>query len=180
MERKDSWDGVLEEGEEIVWQGRPATNLQWKDFLTLIVVLGILAAFFHKPVIQLYQYGGSLESYLKFGGLFALIAGIAAFGLFKSYWEGRRIWYTLTDRRAFIARISYFGGRKMDEYWLNPNRHIYIDNFDNPPSVIFEVKEYNSGGKQKVREIGFKRIAEAEKVLELMKHHQSRWNDMEV
>lgn len=61
-----SWDGVLEDGEEILWQGRPASSLHLKRILQVVLgplILGIFAVVFFREQlgILLSDLGGSLS-----------------------------------------------------------------------------------------------------------------------
>lgn len=178
MAKQNSWDGILEEGENIIWQGQPETSVQFRDLRAPFLVLFILTAAFLQPVREMLKGQIGLQGYLTFGLIFSVVAGILGLWLYTLFWERKRVWYTLTDRRAIIASISFFWGRQLNTYWLNPTRYIYLTNFDTPPSVIFEKTTVLKGDSKKEIEIGFKRIKDANKVLAMMKECQSNWNNL--
>ena len=105
--------------------------------------------------------------------------GVIWSGLFFPAWRRRHSWYTLTDRRAFIATVGLIKGRKLRDYWLHPGRKIELHKTE-PPSVIFDTRVVQKGDSTQYVETGFKHIAEAEKVHALMKDCQARWNEMDV
>lgn len=184
-----TWDDVLEDGEEILWQGRPATGLHLKGGLQVVLgplILVIFATVFFREQVAnfLGGLGASFETmdfndlliYLLVGGFMASIA------LFKGaavLWERAHVWYTLTSRRAFIVTSKFLRGKRMQQYWLSPKLPMMIDNTDSPPSVIFDTKRVWNGAKERSVgvSVGFKRIEDAEHVYEMMKDCQANWTD---
>lgn len=118
----DGWEGILAPGERVIWQGRPARDLRLivrdpMEFgLGMALTLGPLA-----PMAILWRGGGSGWAWLVpplLLGLWCLLGP----GLRDCY-RRRRTWYSLTDRRAFIA-TALCGRRKLTARALGwPPRH---------------------------------------------------------
>ncbi|WP_300531058.1 hypothetical protein [uncultured Mameliella sp.] len=181
MAARDGWTGILEEGEEILWQGRPDAGkwLEGKGVGTFLVLGFIFAAFLYTPVTDWLDSGQGVGALMP---VMALVGGLVVFlgaGLLSLRWKHRRTWYTLTDRRAFIATVGLIKGRKLRDYWLHPGRKIELHKTE-PPSVIFDTRVVQKGDSTQYVETGFKHIAEAEKVHALMKDCQARWNELDV
>jgi hypothetical protein len=187
-----TWDDVLDDGEEILWHGRPATSLHLKGVLQVILgplLLAIFATVFFRE--QFANFLGDLgESFatMDFNDLliYLLVGGfIVSVLLFKgaaALWERAQVWYTLTNRRAFIVTSKFLRGKRMQQYWLSPDLPIIIDNTDSPPSVIFDTKRAWRGANENTARsvgvsVGFKRIEDAERVSEIMKDCQANWTD---
>ena len=115
------WEGILDEGEQILWQGRPDPRLRVGDFFgfrlffalffTGFAVLWISAARWMNP-------GDGFDFFPLFGVPFVLIGLYMMIG--APIWDAhlrRNTWYTLTDRAAFIA-TDLRGKRKLERYGL--------------------------------------------------------------
>ncbi|WP_112322343.1 hypothetical protein [Oceanibium sediminis] len=79
----------------------------------------------------------------------------------------RRTWYTLTDRRAFIARDLPFRGRTLKTYPITADSPIEHQP-GTPGTVTFAVKRKRTAKGAKTRKIGFERVQDAEKVYRLL------------
>ena len=112
MSAATGWEGILEPGEEILWQGRPDAEIRWSDLRPQKLVFGLFYAGF--AVFWMVAAGGMVWGGPMGGGPFALfplfgipflLIGLNIMGghvIWDAYKRGRT-WYTLTDRRAFAA-----------------------------------------------------------------------------
>lgn len=120
----EAWQDFLFEGEELLWEGAPATGPRPTKFGIVFTVLGALIMYIFGPVAvrALSSSSGSSEV-LIIGGL-----AVAMFAL--GLWMAVGIWlldirkrkatrYALTNRRAFVA--SALAGRKMLTYAIKPH-----------------------------------------------------------
>lgn len=148
------WDDILVPGERVVWQGRPdrAPRLEIRDPMEF--GLGLSLTFGPAtPMLLLWLGGGS-------GWMWMLPT--VALGLWflvgTSLWDAyrrNRTWYSLTDRRAFVA-TAILGRQRLRQRPLGmPPRHDR-----NSPGTL----DFADAGASPFR---FERIAEAWAVRDL-------------
>lgn len=106
------------------------------------------------------------------------MVSIASFKAAAFLWERGHVWYTLTNRRAVIVTSRFLRGKETEQYRLTPDLPLIIDNTDSPPSVIFATKRVWKGssgsgnhGRSAGVSVGFKRIENAERIYQMMKHY---------
>lgn len=170
----EGWRGILDDGERIVWQGRPDQSFQIDIRKAPLALFGtVFAGFALFWMAMAAQAGG-------FFWMFGLIHFSVGIGLIYSatFWtvlKRRRTWYTLTNRRAFIASNLPFAGKRLDSYALTPETRLSLKS-GNPGSVVFAREERRgSKGRRYTVDIGFERIAEADQVYALMRDAQRGW-----
>lgn len=175
MTARDPWNGILDEGESILWQGRPdgAIALRPSNLFTLLFgcVFAGFALFWMKGAMQA---GGN---FWAFGLLhFSVGIGIVIQALFWDAFRRRRSWYTLTDRRAFIATDIPVMGRGLKSYPIT--RDTTLELIDRtPPSVIFATRtKRTKNGSQEIP-VGFERISEGREVYRQMRDIQTQASD---
>ena len=83
----------------------------------------------------------------------------------------RSTWYTLSNRRAFIAS-RHFGRKRLRIYPIDPT--ISIDLQLGPPDTVYFIKEtYRDDGETKTRSVGFEMVQDgrelAAKIREIQK-----------
>lgn len=166
----DGWDGLLDDDEPIIWQGRPDGRFVFKPQMIFLTLFGLFfAGFALFWMIGAAQAGGV---FWMFGLLhFSVGIGIVASSIFGSTFLRRRTWYTLTDRRAFIARKLPFLGRSLKSYPITKDTVVeYRD--AKRPSVMFASEQKR--GKNGTREVpvGFEHIADARSVLQMIRNIQ--------
>ncbi len=112
-------------------------------------------------------------------GLIHFSVGLGIFwkSLFGATRRRRNTWYTLTDRRAFIATKSARKGRELKGFPITPETRIAFE--DGPPATIDFARERRKGnkGRSYTVSIGFERIADGQKVLALLRQAQRREAD---
>ncbi len=173
MNYKDTgWEGILRPDETVLWQGKPdgSIELDFSSFMTFAIGLGF-AGF----SIAVMIVGAGMRGFgWQFGFLHLLVGLSMAFGaLFKHPMQRRRTWYTLTDRRAIIARNPLFWFKSLDSYLITKDTEIHL--FDGAlGKVVFGTKEItDDAGTRDVR-FGFERIRDDREVYRIMRDLQDK------
>ena len=169
------WDGILDPGEEILWQGRPDPGFAIPPDNMLRAVFGIFFAGF--AVFWMTMASVSPGRFWMFGLIhFAAGLGIAGEALVMPTVRRRNTWYTLTDRRAFIASRSLIGARKLDSHPITDRTRLSLSD-GTLGTVHFAEKSRRSGNRTTRTPIGFERISDAREVYALMRQVQRRGNE---
>jgi hypothetical protein len=156
MSTSDFWDNVLEDGEKLLWTGRPRPRLHWRNRQLYgpapIAALGLLAAAW----LILSTYGSDGDMWLLI--LPALLIAIPA----RATWQQLRLYeatrYALTDKRVLFFQIRNQQTRvkaHLRRAMITPKLHRTV-----PPSVNF--LRY---GDDKPSEIGFEYIEAADALI---------------
>ncbi len=158
------WGKHLQEGEEIVWQGRPdvAISLGVKE-----IGMAIFGTFFAGfALFWMIAASRGDGGFWMFGLLhFSVGASLVAWSIFGGAFRRKRTWYTLTNRRAFIASDMPIRGRSLKSYPITQN--LPIDYLDNAvPSILFATETKRGKNGTHDVPVGFERIADAPRVLE--------------
>ena len=167
------WEGILDPGERILWQTRPAQGF-YMDLVKLpLAIFGLFfAGFALFWMVMASQVGGVFWMFglIHFSVGIGLAFSAVAWGTVKR----RGTWYTLTNRRAFIATELPFKGKRLDSYAITPDTRLSLRQ-GNPGSVIFG-REERRGNKGRVYtvDIGFERIAEVDRAYQIMRDIQRR------
>jgi hypothetical protein len=168
----DGWEGILDPGEEVLWQGRPEPGVRFdwsKPTKPIFFAIFTLIAIF--MTVQIMREGG-FEWLLTLPfvaiGLYQLV--------FVHYWDAymrQNTRYTITTRRALIA-TERFGTRKLDSYPLDNERiRLSLQERDGLTDIYFLYgfgEERPSGSR---RRIGLLRLADGRHVYELMRRVQA-------
>lgn len=169
-ETAPGWQGILDKGEEIVWQGRPDGRVSFTLSDPMKRLMGVFFTGF--SIFWIYQaawitghdgFPWVAKFFPLFGIPFVLI-GLRMLGG-DSLWQAcirRRTWYTLTNRRAFIATNLPLRGRSLKSFDITPETEIEFDGRD-PGTLIFAYESRRSRGKSR-QPVGFHRIADARDV----------------
>ncbi|MEP2532087.1 aspartate carbamoyltransferase catalytic subunit [Shimia sp.] len=169
---KDGWEGLLDPDEKIQWQGRPdgAFTFNWDHGIPFIFGL-FFAGFALFWMIMAAQGSGG---FWMFGLLHFLVGlGIALGPVFWPTWQRRHTWYTLTNKRAFIASDLPLKNKRLDSYPITAGTVFSF--YDEPLATIHfaETSKRTKKGTHTVK-IGFERIPEGRKVLSLMRDIQDK------
>lgn len=166
------WEGILDEGEQILWQGRPGTGVRWKAANIVTSIFGLFFAGF--AVFWMTMAAQAPGGFWMFGLIhFFVGVGIAVLPPFWSSWRRKHTWYTLTDRRAFIATDMPLQGRKLKSYEIGPDTTLDYEAGDR--STIYFHHEYRRGKNGSTRvDIGFERIEDGAEVYRLFRQVQGR------
>ena len=136
------WEGILEPGEEILWQGRPDAAPRWGDLKPRRVLFGLFYAGF--ALFWMAMAGGMVWGGPMGGGPFALfplfgipflIVGLNVMGghVIWDAFRRARTWYTVSDRRAFVA-TNLFGLKRLKGVRVNADTPMELSG-DVPPSL---------------------------------------------
>lgn len=181
------WDGILDDDEEILWQGRPDRALIWPDLISKQTFIGvffcIVSAFWLGGVWSILDQMGDAGAIGFIFVLFPLFG--AAFFVVGLYMLGGRLfwdayargftWYTLTSKGAYIA-TALFGRRGLKHYAFADMDRLDLE--DGQPGTIWfseDIRIYRTrtqNGNMRTRTqrtpVGFRRIAEARAVYRMI------------
>lgn len=165
-----SWQGILHEDEEILWQGRPDTSL----VLNLPAIGKFLFGLFFAGFALFWMVMAAMAGgFFWMFGLIHFSVGIAIMGS-GFFWPGfkaRYTWYSLSNRRAFIATHFPWSGRKLHSYPIKANSPLSLEE-DDLSSVFFASENYRVKRGSRTRRIGFERITDGREVYHLMRDIQ--------
>jgi len=164
------WDGILDDGETILWQGRPDKKVVFKASHIFTFIFGCFFAGFAFFWMLMASLGGG---YFWMFGLLHFTAGLCVMlgPILWPAWARRHTWYTLTDHRAFIATDIPLAGRNLKSYEISAKSPIEFE--QGKLSSIFFAKDYHrtKNGSRQVR-IGFERIEDGATVMQLIRQVQ--------
>ncbi len=156
------WEGLLDEGEEIVWQGRPDGKVVFRVGNIATFIFGLFFAGFALFWMVMASFAGGF--FWMFGLIhFSVGIGISAGGLFWNAFKRRRSWYTLTNQRAFIASELPLVGRKLRSFPITAGTVLEFDNRD-PATIYFASEQRRNNNKTYTVKIGFERIENGREV----------------
>lgn len=162
------WEGILDPGERILWQGRPQAGLYFAPGQIGTAAFSLFFSGFAVFWMTLAaQAGGSFWMF----GLIHFSVGIVMFwsAVLGPTIRRRRTWYTLTDRRAFIATDLPLRGRQLKHYPITESTQLTLTD-DQPPTLHFAREDRRGGkGRRYTVDVGFERIEDGEKVYSLMR-----------
>lgn len=175
----DGWQGILEAGETILWQGQPEGRLSMDWTRASEAAFGLFMALF-----ALVWIWGAAQA----GGLFWAF-GLVFLGL--GLWQAlqpnliaslnrRRTWYTLTDRRAFIATDWIGAGRRLASYPITADTLIDLEQASATTglgAVWFttgRAQDWSNWSRPQAPRAGFDRIRQPEQVAAQMRDLQAR------
>jgi hypothetical protein len=164
------WEGILDPGEEIQWQGRPDTAPVLTPGSLGKMVFGLFFAGF--AVFWMIGAASTGGLFWMFGLIhFSVGIGLMGGGMFWPGIKARYTWYSLSNKRAFIATDFPWASRKLHSYPISAQTSLSLD--DGPfKSVFFASEEYRVKGRTRTRRIGFKRIPDGRAVYDLMRNIQ--------
>lgn len=171
-DQADGWEGILEPGERVIWQGQPDPTPEFDRLRPGRVITGLAVTGF--ALFWTFLASGAVATEGLIGwifpmfGLFFVVLGVRQAGadLLIDAWRRRRTWYSLTNRRAFIAS-DLFGKRRLDAYPITPATHFEHDG-DDPGSIWFATDFVRTKRGSRRRRVGFERVPESGKVLDMM------------
>ncbi|AUQ75659.1 aspartate carbamoyltransferase catalytic subunit [Phaeobacter piscinae] len=172
MSSTDEWTGILDDGEEIIWQGRPDGAIALRPASLFQAAFGLFfSGFALFWMLGAFKSGGS--SWM-FGLLhFSVGLGIIFHAVFWSSYVRRNSWYTLTDRRALIGTRLPLLGRKLKSYPLTGSTPLELVD-GQPASVFFAERTKRGENGSTTVAVGFERIAEGREVYRMMRDVQAR------
>ena len=164
------WEGILDPGERILWQGRPDGSVTLRPGNIMLLVFGLFFAGFALFWMILAAQAGGF--FWMFGLLhFSVGLGIIFAALFWGAYLRRRSWYTLTNRRALIARDLPLLGKKLKSWPITADSVLEL--IQGPPDTLnFAQKTKRSKNGSYQVPVGFERIEDGRKVYRLMRNVQ--------
>ena len=164
---QSGWEGLLDPGETILWQGRPGARIRLGIGDIVLMVFGTFFAGFALVWMALVSGVGGL--FWVFGMIHFMVGlGIICWPLLGRPYLRRHTWYTLTDARAFIATELPLKGKQLKSYAITPDNQLTLE--DGPPGSVIFASEWRRGKKGSYEtRIGFHDIDEARKVYGLMR-----------
>ncbi|MBV7407624.1 aspartate carbamoyltransferase catalytic subunit [Maritimibacter sp. DP1N21-5] len=175
------WEGILDDGETILWQGRPLQDFHIALSNVVTIAFGIFfAGFALFWMVGAASMGGG--PFWMFGLIhFSVGVGIVFWSIFGSTYSRRNTWYTLTDRRAIVATDFLFKRRSLVSY---PVQDALVEFKAGPPDDIIFGHETKRGSKGRTYTVpvGFFRLEDGHAVMRIVrkKIHKVRDYDDEI
>ncbi|NIZ62649.1 aspartate carbamoyltransferase catalytic subunit [Sedimentitalea sp. CY04] len=172
MSDLDQWAGILDPDETILWQGRPDGGFALGISNVFSALFGMVFAGF--AVFWMAQASQGDGQFWMFGLIhFAVGFGLVLHSLFWATFKRRHSWYTLTDRRAFIAVNIPLRGKSLKSYPINANSSLEL--IDGALSSVNFAEETKRTKKRSYTvPIGFERLADGREVYRLMRRIQAK------
>lgn len=168
------WEGILEPGEVILWQGRPDARIGIAPRHLPEIGFGLVfTGFALFWMVSAYSMGAGLL-FTAFGLPFVAVGlSVMLRSTLSLSRRLRRTWYTLTSRRAIIATDPPFQGRSLQSYPITAASLLGLDQQAGLYTLSFARADLADGsGSRRRQPIGFERIADGPKVLALMRQIQ--------
>lgn len=166
----EGWDGVLGKDEVILWQGRPDTGVIIGPAQIGAAVFGLFFSGFAAFWMLMASMAGG---YFWMFGLIHFFAGIGVMcgPVIYSVWRRRHSWYTLTNRRAFIATDIPFKGRELASWTIGPEMSL-IYRPGRLATIYFSKMVKRTDKGTSTTQIGFERITDGDEVYRLFRDTQ--------
>lgn len=177
MPEAQGWQGILEDGETVRWQGQPDPATDWSELRPQKVLFGLVFAGFaiFWIAMALGQVPGSSFMGIVFPlfGLPFLVIGLreAGLGVLWAAYRRRHTWYSLTNRRAFIA-TDLFGRRDLEAYPIGPATVLDLQDGKQTGHIWFATDFVKTQRGSKRRRIGFTHLNDSRAVYDLMRQMQ--------
>lgn len=166
------WEGILDEGEEITWQGQPVPGVQL-EFASPFEPFFFLF-FTGFSVFWMVMASQAPGPFWMFGLIFFAVGSYNL--VFQHFWKAylrRNTYYTLTNRRAFIAEQKWSGARTLESHPIEADMSIQLEDRGAYGSLIFkDVETRNMNGQNVRKKVGFLRIAAPGEVMAKMRETQ--------
>lgn len=164
------WEGILDHGEKILWQGRPDGKIVWTGSNIIMAIFGLFFAAFAVFWMVLAASAGGF--FWMFGLIhFGVGLGIGIGAVVFSAYKRRHSWYTLTDRRAFIATELPIKGKSLKSYPIDDDT--VLEFIDQDPATIYFATERKRGKNSTYTvNIGFERVENGREVYGLFRQLQ--------
>ncbi|MEJ6404169.1 aspartate carbamoyltransferase catalytic subunit [Yoonia sp. 2307UL14-13] len=160
----DAWDGILDPDEDIIWQGRPDGRLKIGGKSLFMLLFGCAFAGFALFWMIMASLAGGF--FWMFGLIhFSVGVGIIWFATYGAAYRRRHTWYTLTNKRAFIATSLPLRGRNLASYPISKDTQITFEDGD-LSSVFFASKTRRSKNGTYDVPIGFELLQDGRAVFQ--------------
>ncbi|WP_420568371.1 aspartate carbamoyltransferase catalytic subunit [Thalassovita sp.] len=164
------WQGILNDGEEILWQGRPDTA----PVLTPSAFGKLIFGLFFSGFAVFWMIGAASTGGIFW--MFGLIHFFAGVGVMGSgvFWPGikaRYTWYSLSNQRAFIATDFPWATRRLKSFPITAGTSLSLEE-GKLDTVLFASEDYRVKGRTRTHRIGFQRIRDGRAVYNMMRDIQ--------
>lgn len=171
MTAAPGWEGILDAGERILWQGRPDGGFRFKPGNIATFVFGLLFAGF--AVFWMVMASAAGGGFWMFGLIhFAVGIGLSFGAIFWGTYRRNRTWYTLSDRRAFIATDLPFRGKQLKSFPIDADT--VLDYRQGRLAALYFASETRRGnkGRRYTVPVGFERLSDGDEVYRLIRDIQ--------
>ena len=164
------WEGLLDDGEEILWQGQPGTRFSLSGVQPMSVLMGCFFVGF-----SIYW----MRTAAGFGGPFWMF-GLLFFGIGLWNAAGVHLWrvalrartfYTLTNRRAYVA-TNIAGHKTLNSFAINKLTPLQFDG--GAPATIWFGHKGRVGRSLTALPAAFEGISDGREVYAMMRQIQER------
>lgn len=162
-----SWDGILQDGEELLWQGRSRPHHETPFWLSAAIYgaamclsVGIDAAL-------------GADRFGAYGTVFIFLVLATAITLIRPgrFWRRQKPhFYSLSNRRAFRGEIGPSGDYRLVSWPISPETSFRLTD-GHPPSIRFYEGRHASGRRPRYHEV-FEAVPDAKKVYKLLESIQ--------
>ena len=187
MTARDPWDGILDDGESILWQGRPTPG--WTPTIPRLVKIPFglfFSGFAVFWMLKTFETTGSVTEdspawILNFFWLTGLPFFFAGLGIiaWATVWPPylhKHTWYTLTNQRAIIATHVPFTNRRLKSYPITIDSPLELEE-GALQTIIFARETRRANGRNYTVDIGFERITDGRNVYRKMRDIQTQASD---
>ncbi len=174
------WEGLIAEGEEILWQGQPNSRIDLRGLFNPQTLMGAFftgfSLFWIAMAAQMMSGASNIPFPFRFFPLFGvpfLLMGLWMLGgrlIFEAYLRSQT-YYTLTSRQAFIARNA-FGKRTLESYKIRDMPRLTLED-GSPGSVIFAQSQRRTARRTQSGPVGFVQIDDPRRVYSLLDQARS-------
>lgn len=171
MTASAGWEGILDGDERILWQGRPESGIVFRPGNIVVFLFGLAFAGFALVWMILASTAGG---YMWTFGLihFSVGIGLAIGPIYWSAYCRRHTWYSLSNKRAFIATDMPLRGRRLSSYPIDENTILDYDNA--APATIYFHEETRRGKNRTYQvPIGFERVSGGDELYRLFRSVQN-------
>ena len=167
------WGPYLDNGETIIWQGRPATGIRVRPKQIGMSVFGVF--FFGFAVFWTYSAAQSSLLFASFGAPFLTVGAYLLFGqyIWDAYARGLTV-YALSNRRAFIAKRAL--GRSIKTYPITATSSIEYQPGEEA-HLYFASQQVRTKNGYTTHKIGFEFIQDGQKVYNVIRDIQFALGD---
>lgn len=167
---QSGWEGILDADETLIWQGRPDGGFSFKMANIFATIFSLFFAGFAVFWMMTAYEGGA--GFWMFG-LIHFSAGVGMFvnQIFGDTYRRRRMWYSLSNKRAFIATQPMILGRKLKSYPITSTTQLELST-GALTDIIFASKIRYNNKRRYETDIGFRRLDDGSKVYALMRQIQ--------
>ncbi|GLQ35909.1 hypothetical protein GCM10007939_21930 [Amylibacter marinus] len=173
------FEGILEEGEVFIWQGRPKTGIVLSFNYVPFAIIGLLFAVFAALwMISTFQRGSPIWMFGIIHFIFGVLILVSPFVFAPR--NRARTRYALTNQRALISSHSHMCQMRLRSFPITKDMPIELKK-GKYPSVFFGPELFSdrsmrslNGQASGTRKMGFELIDEAQEVYDTMCEIQDR------